>query len=144
MILVGGCIIAVHIEGVTATKQTTRDGTEHDGTSLGKFLLHKGSPLGIGIEGSTTTIGAGLLDHAYGLLVVAEELERVSNQNNTIGIYTTSNRGATISHVFGLAHIAHQRCYGVSLSRVITTGIAIQHIFPIEGYRRQSGNVDIG
>ena len=108
VVLVGAGVIAVNVEGMTAAKETACDGAEHDGTSLGEFFLDHGSPLCIAVEGSAAAIGAGLLDHAHGLLVIAEELEGINNQDNAVGINAaTAGRSVAIGHVLGLTDVAH-------------------------------------
>ena len=90
VVLVVGSVIAVNVEGVATAEETTGDSAEHDGTSLNEFFLNHGSPLGIGVEGGATAVGAGLLDKAHGLLVIAEELEGVGNQRHAVGVHTAA------------------------------------------------------
>ena len=139
VVFVGISVIAIDVEGVTTTEPTTRNSAEDDGTFLNKFLLNQGSPFGIGVKRDTPTIGTGFFDHAHGFLVITEQLEGIDNQFNTVGVDTASIH--TIGHVLGLSHITHERCHSIALSRAIAAGIGIQHIVPIKGYRRQSGNI---
>ena len=90
MISVGVGIITIHIEGMATAKPATRDCTEDNGTTLGKFLLHQSGPLSIGVQRGSAAVGAGLLHHAHSFLVITEELESISNQAHTIGIDTTT------------------------------------------------------
>ena len=130
---------------MTTAKETACNCTEHDGTALTELFLNDGCPLGIGVQGGTTAVGTGLLDHAHGLLVIAEKLECIDNQDNTVDIDTaTAGSAGTIGHVLGLANIAHQGGYGIGFLGGVVAGVGVAHVLPVEGDGRQGGHVHIG